>query len=408
MSIQNKVFSAVICLVFVGPILMFGALGVFKLELPEWMTSEEVQYLEGSSAKHGVRENLNKAGLVSGNLQKAIEEKIEEYVPCRASSIIVSAALQRSSIAASNLVVGWECYPTFYGSDKVYAPQYDAVAYIPLSPSEEQDDEWKEFAKSVGNAAAEYPDKNFVIYLVQGYEDPSYNPAFGLVSDPADPGRAYGIMADELQGISNVNVLTKTYESGESYYESFFTTDHHWNIVGALEAYEQLSDVLDVSKNEFGGLEPILNYEYTGATARWGRDLVEEHVFDVEDDFSYLTVELPNGYQASCANHDSFWNYPVIGKRFKFYDSYYDNISCPCLIFGGDGDQDCLLVSNSYGAALQRPLASSYRNLYTSRRLHPNSAETETLSEQLERTNVQDIVFVANPSRMISPKGYFD
>ncbi len=408
MNIQNKVFSIIVCLIFVGPVLMFGTLNLLKIELPGWMTSEEVQYLEGTSVKYGVKDNLNMDGLTSGRLQSALEDRVEDYVPCRAGAIITSAALQRISIEASNLIAGWSCYPTFYGSDKVYSPEYDSVAYLPLSTSEELDQQWIEFARNVKDAALEYSDKSFVVYLVPGYGDPSYNPASDLVSYANDPSRAFELMSEELSGISNVDVLSTFYDEGEFYYEKFFTTDHHWNINGALEAYGQIAASLELIQNDFGKNVPISDYEYTGATARWGRDLVVESVFDVEYDFSDLTVELPNGYQASCADHSRFWDFPEIGKRFKFYDAYYDNISCPCRIYGGIGDKKCLLVSNSYGAALQRPLATSYKDLYTTRRLHPNAKETETLRQQLERTQADDVVFVANPSRMISPEGYFD
>ncbi len=407
---RNSILALVFGVLLFGPILMIGFQHVLKIELPEWLSPQSASFLEGGSSRPSIRENLNFEGISNGKLQLAIDGKLQEYAPCRSAAILGSSSIERSFINTSNALFNWNCYPTYYGSDRIYIPSFDAVAYMPQkqADNEAQIKAWDDFANNLLEVATEYPEKKFVVYLVQGYYQPAFNPAYELISDPFLPDSSYTIMSDKLKSIDNISVLTKGYDSGEDYFHDFFTTDHHWNILGALEAYEQLADELDFEINTFGDTSPIEDYLYTGATARWGRDLVMESVFDVAYDFSDVKIEFSNGYKTTGANHDYFWNYPPAGKRYAFYDAYYDNLTAPCVLSGDSGDKDVLFVSNSYGAALQRPLATSYKNVYTSRRLHPSCTETETLRQQIEQTDADDIIFLANPSRMISPKGYFD
>ncbi len=408
MNIQNKVFSIIVCLIFIGPVLMFGAMNVLKIELPGWITSEEVQYLEGASIKYGVKDNLNMDGLASGRLQSALEDKVEDYVPCRAGAIITSAALQRVAIETSNLVTHWSCYPTFYGSDKVYSPEFDSVAYMPEPYSKDVFDRLEYFSEGVKRIAERYPEKRFIIYLVLGYEEPSFTPASALMSDDYNPLDAYEFMNAILEESENVEILTRRYSIGDEYYEKFFATDHHWNISGAIEGYSQIVDSLDLQENNFGTFIPMPDYEYTGATARWGRDLIKESVFDVEDDFSYLRVDTIDGYVFNGANHDVFKDYPEAGKQFAFYDAYYDSIPSLSTITGGSGDKCCLLISNSYGAALQRPLATSYKELHVSQVFRHPELERGNLEYEIDCSNPDDVIFVANPSAIIVPDDYFD
>lgn len=407
MKSRDVIFIFVILALICGPAFLWIAQRA-HLEVPQALTAAPAQYLSGGTEQADVRSAFSVSGFVSGELQHAVEAEVGNHIPAKAIALEQNAALQRAAIRASNLLRAWPCYPTYYGSTRIRLAG-DMLSYLPERKSDEVETRWVEFAEGLARVAASYPEKRFVVYVVGAYGEPAYDPAYVLVHDALQPDDCLRCLQSGIGGgSSNLTILTKSYEDAESYYDDFFRTDHHWNIVGALVAYGQIVDELDLPKVDAGQMVPIPNYRYTGATARWGLDLLSESVFDCENRFSNLTFIQSDGSRVSGDDHSAFWDAEPLRKPYAFYDAYYDSFGAESTIIGGVGDRRALLVSNSYRGALQRPLASSYAQLTVNSQLAGSMPETDTLRAQIERSQADDIIIVGNPGALNAPRGYWD
>lgn len=402
---RNVAFSVVVLLFLCGPGLLFASVQA-GVAVPEALTSKPAQNLSGGIVEAHVGDHLSIEGFAARQLQAELENEVGNCIPAKANAIIANAALQRGSIAASNALFNWDCYPTYFNSGRLRLPD-DTLTYLPTHKNSAAEGRWRSFADGLAKVAQRHPDKRFILYVVGAYGEPAYNPAYGLVSDPLVPKDCVATVESQLEDVPNVTVLTKEYDSAESYYEDFFRTDHHWNIKGSLSAYGQIVDELGLRKVDAGKMVDIPDYWYTGATARWGIDLLKERVFDCEYDFSELSVKLFDGSVVPGNDHSSFWDAPPLRKPYAFYDSYYDNLG-NATISGGVGDRSALLVSNSYRGAIQRPLAWSYHQLTVNAQLHPATPVVETLEEQINAADADDVIIVGNPSALNLEEAYWE
>lgn len=394
------VFSCFIC----GPALLVLLEGT-GIQLPVTLTSKPAKYLSGGVREVDILESLSLHAVLDETLQNDLETELGNHVPLKAQAMIASSSLQRLAIKASNFLFEFDCYPTFFGSTRLAIPEFDAVTYLPAKKSTSLERKWEDFAKGVKRVASKYSNKRFIIYVVQGYDSPAYNPAYALSSNPIVPSDCIDCISEIIDETRNVQLITQSFNSGESYYSDFFTTDHHWNINGAFRAYDQITEQLGIDSIDPGSNWIIPDYLYCGATARWGLDLIDEQVFDCSQNFKSLKVIMEGGNITTGDDHDSFWDYPEIGRKYKFYDSYYDNLG-HCTIIGS-GNRSALLIGNSYIGAIQRPLGFSYGKLTVNNQLHPASKLENTLEDQIRDAEADDVIFVANPSNLVIDKKYF-
>lgn len=406
MRLRSALFSVLVCVFLCGPALLFGALRL-GADVPVQLTAEPAQFLAGGISSSSIDEHLNFNDFTNGTLQGSIEDAIGNYIPGKAFAIETNAAAQRAAIVSSNTLFAWDCYPTYFGSTRLAFPQLSVVTYFPQKRNTSVESSWKAFAAGVVRVAERHPDKRFVLYVVGGYQEPSFDPAYNLVSFPLRPSDCVDTLKSAIGDTSNVKVLSLSYEDADEYYRDFFRTDHHWNINGAFRAYKIIANELGLQTVEAGGTWEIPDYWFTGATARWGVDLLRERVFDCNNDFAELVAKRADGTELRGNDHSYFWDAPTLGKPYRFYDAYYGNLG-ECTIIGGSGDRAALLVGNSYVGAIQRPLASSYQSLTVNSQLHPAASVVSTLEQQMLTAGADDVIFVANPSAYSVEEEYWD
>lgn len=406
MKIQNVIFSLMMCVFACMPAMLYCAIKI-GVDVPVELTSKPAEYLAGGLSEADVAASFNLSDIKNKRFQDAAETEIGNYIPAKANAIIFGAWTQRMGIEVSNAVFNYDCYPTFYGSNRIYLNDVDAVSYLPQRNSNEYVARWTDFANGLKRVAQQYPEKNFVVYVVQGYTEPAINPAYELVHDPLSPRLCSQTLSAHLKDMDNVHVLTHDFDDLGDYYSQFFTTDHHWNIDGAFEGYDQICSILDLTPIHEDGIKRIENYLFTGATARWGVDLLQESVFDCRYDFSNLSIQRSDGEVINGNDHRLFWNCSPLGKPYLFYDTYYGGVG-NCSITGGYGNKNALLIGNSFKEALQRPLAESYASLYVSLQLIPTTSLQKTLEREIIDQDADDIVFVGNPSSLMLPDAYFE
>lgn len=352
--------------------------------------------LEGREAAAAPELSLD--AFASGDFQSATDSYASDSLPFHDQAMLLNAQLQEVGISQAAALFGYDVYPTYFGSNRLYVASQDAVTYLPFTHTEYHDQKLAEYAQGIAKQAKAHPEKRFVVYVVQGFSEPAQDPAYDLVSNPFLPREGVEALRSALADCPNVSVLTDTYDSLDSYYEEFFRSDHHWNIKGALRAYNTIADALGLQTQDTSSLtlrQVCEGYTFIGATSRWGRHVVRDEAFDADIDYSGVTYTGEDGQTHDGNDHATFTGLDESEKAYSFYDEYYDNIPDGTLVHG-TGTGSALLISNSYGGALTRQLATQFETLYKS--VAVRAGHDETFSDLLEWSDADTVIFVANPT----------
>ncbi|MGN0037814.1 MAG: hypothetical protein ACI36Y_01560 [Coriobacteriales bacterium] len=344
-----------------------------------------------------------------------VEKGFGSFVPFHDSLLLASAGLQRQGIATANLAAGFECYHTYYGSGYVELPQQGAVSYIPEEKGEGFWRHLKKFAKGLAKKAKQHPETTFVMYLVPGKSTPGASPLYEYMSNLATPQEVMAVLEEQLAGIDNLLLLTDSYASTEDYYANFFKTDHHWNILGAVQARNTIGaelgwEPLGTATAPIAGFE---DYRSIGTNARAGLDPIGEEVFDLDYDFSQLTIKYASGKVADGNDHTRFTEYSAPDKPYVFHARYFNTVKQVATFTNSSpGAQGkALLVSDSYGGAISRPLALQFKKLYRSNDLF-NESKNRSFEETFAKDDYSTVFFVAHTTdlttAMVHSRHYFD
>ncbi len=365
--------------------------------------------LEGRAVAETPQLSLD--SFASGEFQDAVESYASDALPFHDQAMLLNAGLQEVGISQAAALFGFDVYPTYFNSTRLYIASQDAVTYLPFTHTEYHDQKLAEYAQGIAKQAKANPEKRFVVYVVQGFSEPAQDSAYSLVSNPFLPQEGVDALTAALADCPNVSVLTDSYDSLDSYYEDFFHSDHHWNIKGALRAYNTIARDLGLQTVDTSALtlrQVCEGYTFMGATARWGRYVLHDEALDADIDYSGVTYTAQDGTTRDGNDHSSFAELDDAEKTYSFYDEYYDNI--PEGLIHGTGTGKALLISNSYGGAIVRQLATQFETLYKS--VAMRAGHEETLSDLLEESDADTVIFVANASDYMTAAaalpGFFD
>lgn len=155
---------------------------------------------------------------------------------------------------------------------------------------------------------------------------------------------------------------------------------------------------------EASGETAFDDFRYTGSLGRSALFPIEEVPFDLDVDFSNLSVVDDAGaFVKDASSHSAFWNSAQPGLIHNFYDLYFDDLGQQYIV-GGTGERNVLLVSNSYAAAIQRFLAQGSTRLRNYRDVQPGGDHIvgTRLSDRLEATGADTVIFLASPKDFAS------
>lgn len=345
----------------------------------------------------------------------SIEVGFSKLVPFRDTLMVASAKLHRQGIRTANLLTGFEIYPSYYGSRYVELPKDGAVSYI---PGEGSDVFWHNlhcFAEGLAKKARQHSDTTFVMYLVPGKSTPGASPLYEYMDGLITPQQVMAALDEDLQGVDNLVLLTDTYETVEDYYRNFFKTDHHWNILGALQARNTIGmalgwEPLAAATKPVDGYE---DYRFIGTNARGGLDVQGEKVFDLDYDFGQLDVEYADGTVADGNDHAYFTDYTGLDKPYVFHSRYYNTPSQVGTFTNNDphATGKALLISDSYGGAISRPLALQFEKLCRSNDLF-NESKGRRFEKTFGKDDYSTVFFVAHAAdfttAVVNSRHYFD
>ena len=358
--------------------------------MPSWLSAEDSRWLAGGYQNARGAEHATLEGFVSGRLQQSLETAVGNYIPMKADALLGQASMQRGFIVASNVAFSWPCYPTYFGSKRVYIPEVNALARMAMRDREEVLGSLRSFVEELSVFANEHEQIAIKVVIPDASECSAANPAVALSSDAVTTAECVAVFDDALGGCSNVAVISLPYSRTTDYYEKYYTGDHHWNGFGAQEAFDAAGGG-EPSAMEVPGIASIC---MNGSLAREGLLLVNEPacepVFDVSSlrvaDGSSAYLLRPLGGEALAQQRDS--------AEFNFYHSWYGEPLS--LSMSGEGGGSALLVCDSFGAAFQWLVASDSERTLVVQDLHVNKKGEEALEERVRESGCDTVYFVGH------------
>ena len=409
MKFRNAVLAMVVMLMLLMPATFFCIQRMAHVDLPAWLTAEEATYLSGGKSDIDIHAEATLEGFASGSFQNALEAEIGNFIPAKASLLLGDAALQRSTIALSDRLFGWGCYPTFYGSTVLYLPECGFLAGLPMQDSEEVRAGLEAFSGGLAQFAARHPDKTFYVVLPDSAQFSTLLPSSRLIASPLDATTAARLLSSEWEDIPNLSLSLAAYDDLDGFTSSFYRTDGHWNGYGALKAYGAL--MADLPQLEEIGVEgevegPVFN----GQNSRHGLMLLDYPAIEPRLDAS--SIKVASGATGWILAEDDalvFGDYPF-ESEYNFYASWYGG-DIDTVLTNDEKEGSALLVSDSFGDAFRWLLAQSYRKVSNYTDLHVGSQGGVTLEDRIAQSDSDTIVFVGQPSGYVNfldrKPGYF-
>lgn len=319
----------------------------------------------------------------------------------KGSALIANAALQRSAISLSNEIFGWDRYPTYFGSSYIYCPALKALGQIPSLSTESLPD-YNHFCDSIESYSRNNPNQSITIFLVDMSSTSASNPAMQYVRAKATTSDVSGYMKSRLSGCQNVRIVDNSYVDPIAYYDDFFKSDHHWNARGAFKASELLlSRSMSSGTSEEIPYRPIDGPPYSGAFARSSLCLIEDTPFDFADPFESIVFDS-NGETLSGEEHPAYCEANWLNRHFQFYDLYY-NFAPSVINTAKPGSGNAVIICDSFGGALLRPIATSYDRVSVTTALHASTTTEDKLTELCGGSSSDpDVYFIAHPANYIS------
>lgn len=404
MRIRNVVFSSILCIFILGPVGLYIAQNELELNLPSWLTTENVMYLEGTTNTSDISDYLSREAFLNGQFQDAFSVSLGNYIPAKTNALLSSAALQRFAITVSNSLFRWDCYPTYYGEvSALYVPEGNLLVAWPIQNAKEYQKGTESFCDRIEGFANSHPDKTVCI-VVPDYSGMSVlNPATKYLSNCWMTYVCRDILVNRLEDLPNVYISCELYGGYQDYTNNFYRTDHHWNGYGALEAYTALSEDLTLKPIEATSeVEGLSQLKENGSLSRSGLMLLNQEGREPAFDFGSLAVTEG---EASCDALDK--DGVDVAKEqgalfeFGFYGAWYGG-SDPIVIANKDDESghNALVIGDSYAQAFRWLIAESYQNTYADINRKPR--DDETLSSRMDEINSDVVYFVLYANKFAS------
>lgn len=127
---------------------------------------------------------------------------------------------------------------------------------------------------------------------------------------------------------SNLVLLYDDYLGSDDYYESYFKTDHHWNLEGTYHAYLKLIESLDMEKRfELGEKIPLESLQVLGSNSRDARMYLTESVREYPGFDHELEVLKEDGTYAAASSYAPNLIHFNKDTIIDFYTSAYSVVS---------------------------------------------------------------------------------
>lgn len=306
---------------------------------------------------------------INDTFQKKLENATVDQFPFRLEAIWFSKGVDRKIISLAYILLPDKAIPSDMSSGLfIMRDKTMLISKISKFSSSRQrtiDARIENYKILIDN----FPNINFYLFYHERLINSPYHPMKQFVWN-ADNRQAYQYFIENKPDELPFGTFLLTSLTDHANY--YFHTDHHWNIHGALKAYDVIYNLLN--KN-YPDISPPLNHdkfikfpglEFFGSSARASYYPIKPDVFEVAD------INLPD-YKIEIIGKNERYNLSDDYHKGKYslehYTNHYGNYygEQQALIrydFNNTATRTLLIIGSSFTRSLQPLIASHYKITY--------------------------------------------
>ena len=360
---------------------------------------ESFSYLEARSLTDFP--NATPESMLSGEFQNALDGFLADHIPARNETVLANAALQRASIALSAACLGFDVYPTFFGS-QYYAIPNDGIlsGRAEEAPADGGGPVLDAWVNTLNEAARNHPDVNFVYDCVVRHDQCEWNPTYRYYDNRLNVSWVEEHMISRLD--PHIDAFIDAVQSYDEVKTEWFPNDGHWTLKRALDSHNRIAERLDLPQYAYENPVKVCDAWY-GDYARSGSDLdVASTLYDLPLDFSHVTfynLDDLFGWEKTMGMRDSVLagEAELPSHGFSMYYEYHGGAGAEAWNAGENNGKTLLFVGDSLVYCLERYLAADYQHAVFL--LPGNATYEESLETYIQRYNPDDVIILTHASK---------
>ncbi len=370
-----------------------GALFPEAIDVPQESTIENRYYQ--------VLPELSQEDFFEKKYQGELDRYLSDHVPARDAVMLSNAALQRTSIAASAAVHGYEVFPTFFGSRYYVVPRdsliVDRAEELPSPSTMRALDAW---VNTLNEAAHNHSDMRFVYDCVARHDQTEANPTYQYYDHRLNPAWVETNLVQRLD--PSIDAFIDSVESYDEILEEWFCADPHWTLKRALKSYNMVASRMGLSSYSYENPVVVVD-SWNGSYAKSGLDLDISCVLeDLPEDFSQLSfydLQEDGGAEKTMGLRDAvlYQGATVEADGTSKYYEYYGGGSAEVHNSGQNNGRTALFIGDSLSYCLSRFIAANYRE--TVFLLPGNGRYSHSLEDYLQLYNPDDVIVMMHASK---------
>lgn len=312
------------------------------------------------------------------NLETAIDNRTVNYFPFYndVTSAFYNFNIKMDSLFSDKVYVK----ANYDGENLFYDKENNFYFLLNNLSSEELNSRIKTQISFYNDISDKYPNVNLYVYLPLRYEVTNFSNLHNLNN-----------YVNKFKNGLNKNIHVSMLESinVDEYLTYFYKTDHHYNSVGALKAYNDIVKMMNINNTKELS---IVNAQspYYGSLARAA---LNKNVSDNLMDFDYQNDVKSNNLDSKFKPRN------IVKKANPFYDYYisYYNGQYDEVIYSSDvqNNRNLLIISDSLSWQVDYILAENFENTYViNLRYGKWKTDKLYLKEYLAEHNITDILFL--------------
>ena len=252
--------------------------------------------------------------------------------------------------------------------------------------------------ENLNDLILDHPEINFYLFYLQRLADSPFHPLNQFFSN-ADNGQQFAyFQANKPAGLT---LGSLTYSTLEDLLDSYFKTDHHWNIHGVQKAYEKIYQMLKIKhpylsqKLDLSNIQTVPGIKFLGSYARETLNPVSGEEFEVAQVNLPPFRETINGEPLPFRQvGDKLHTKLPTGKYSNYYAVFYGSTQALIELDSPyETTGNLLIIGSSFTRPLIPLLAAHYEHTYY---VDLREYTDFTLSEFVASHPVDDVLIVAN------------
>lgn len=339
------------------------------------------------------------------NFEQQVEEATSDQFPFRMSWIQRAKALERGMIRLAYLFLDDPAIPADAASGLIVLRDGSMIDAKPAAFNANTISNLDNRIKNYRELMAEYPELNFYVYFIERlYSSPFHplNPYF----PEADRGQTFKYF--EVHKPEGLEIGKFSLNNLEDRLKYFYRTDHHWNIQGAWNAYE---DIYEMIAPHYPGISPMLKLKgfqgfqglrFLGSWARATYFPIQPDQFEIADvDLPPLRIYNRHGADiiddASARYLAGNYDTTPYTNHYAVFGGYRDQFK---FINKESPDRNLLVIGSSFSPPNIRFIASHYRNTYF---VDLREYKDFSLKEFMKTHPINDVLVIGDNIAIMSP-----